>query len=209
MLRDRFKIRSSAVNAPKTEWQGATRENILHGSSTEEQRRQTALGALTLRATDLLGGGGVVAGRQARCGDCRSAPPCPRPKSLVAAPLPILKQPLKPTASFSIPSISMGGGARGGVSPTFREVGRFIYRIGCLRVPLSIILSPRFAGGARKPEALGLWMRLKWPIPSRLEMVSKPTASFFLRATFASLKAEMRPKFHVAGSFICLGCRPD
>ena len=31
----------------------------------------------------------------------------------------------------------MGGGDRGGVAPSFREVRWFIYRIGCLRSPLS------------------------------------------------------------------------
>ncbi|EEF61173.1 hypothetical protein [Pedosphaera parvula] len=43
-----------AVFAQKAVWQGATKENIPGGSSTEEQRSQTAFGAKTLRAAVLL-----------------------------------------------------------------------------------------------------------------------------------------------------------
>ncbi len=70
-----------------------------------EQRHPTGLGGKifrrrplgyggTSRATALLPLGRVVAVVTARCGDCRSAPPCPRPKFLVAAPFPILKRSL-------------------------------------------------------------------------------------------------------------------
>ena len=59
------------------------------------------------------------------------------------------------------PSILIDGEGRGGVGLSFEDVRWFVDRDVCLRVPLSIILSPRFAGGARKPEVLGWWMRLK------------------------------------------------
>ena len=65
----------------------------------------------------------------------------------------------------------MGGGGRGGVTLSFRDVRLVIYRAGCLRFPLSLILSPRSAGGARKPEAQGCCVRLKWRLPSTFEMV--------------------------------------
>ena len=55
----------------------------------------------------------------------------------------------------------MGGDASVGVVPSFREVRWFIYRIGCLLFPLSLTLSPRSAGGAKEPEALGCFMHLK------------------------------------------------
>ncbi|MBM3838753.1 MAG: hypothetical protein FJ398_12470, partial [Verrucomicrobia bacterium] len=48
------KIPRGLVFAPKAGWRGATKENILPGSSTEEQRSQAAFGAKTLRAAGLL-----------------------------------------------------------------------------------------------------------------------------------------------------------
>ncbi|MBM3838601.1 MAG: hypothetical protein FJ398_11680, partial [Verrucomicrobia bacterium] len=48
------KIARGPVFAPKAGWRGATKENILPGSSTEEQRSQAAFGAKTLRAAGLL-----------------------------------------------------------------------------------------------------------------------------------------------------------
>ncbi len=65
----------------------------------------------------------------------------------------------------------MGGGGRGGVTLSFRDVRLVIYRAGCLRFPLSLILSPRSAGGARKPEAQDCRVRLKWRWPSTFKMV--------------------------------------
>src|SRR6185436_3435788 len=63
-----------------------TKENILHGSSTEEQRSQAAFCAKTLRAAGLLPVAGVGSVLTARCGDARTSPPWPRPKSLAAGP---------------------------------------------------------------------------------------------------------------------------
>ncbi len=84
----------------------------------------------------------------------------------------------KPSVFSPSPSILIDGEGRGGVGLSFRDVRWFVDRNVILRVPLSIILSPRFAGGARKPEALGWWMRLKWPFPSRLEMLSNQPLHF-------------------------------
>jgi hypothetical protein len=53
-IRACLKIRNDAVFVARAGWQGATKENTLHGSSTEEQRRQPALAAKTLRAAGLL-----------------------------------------------------------------------------------------------------------------------------------------------------------
>ena len=83
----------------------------------------------------------------------------------------ILKTSANPVFFYPSRSILIDGEGLGGVALSFRDVRWFVDRDVCLQVPLSIILSPRFAGGTRKPEALGCWMRLKWPTPSRLEMV--------------------------------------
>ncbi len=90
-----LKIRKDAVFAPKPVWRGATREHTPHGSGTDEQKRQTGLGAKTLRATVLLPLDFVVALVTARYGDAPTAPPRPKPKSPVAAPFPILRQALR------------------------------------------------------------------------------------------------------------------
>ncbi len=73
---------------------GATKENIPGGSSTEEQRSQTAFSPKTLRAAGLLSVAGVGSFLTARCGDARNSPPWPPPKSLAAAPLVVSKQAL-------------------------------------------------------------------------------------------------------------------
>ena len=96
----------------------------------------------------------------------------------------------KPSVFSPSPSILIDGEGRGGVALSFRDVRGFVDRDVCLRVPLSIILSPRFAGGERKPEVLGWWMRLKWPIPSRFEMVSNQPLHF---SSAPPSPAEMRP----------------
>ncbi|MBM3840437.1 MAG: hypothetical protein FJ398_21230, partial [Verrucomicrobia bacterium] len=54
LLRACPKIPRGPVFAPKAGWRGATKENILPGSSTEEQQSQAAFGAKTLRAAGLL-----------------------------------------------------------------------------------------------------------------------------------------------------------
>src|SRR5712664_1533660 len=74
---------------------GATKENIPGGSSTEEQRSQTAFSPKTLRAAGLLSVAGVGSFLTARCGDARNSPPWPQPKSLAAAPLVVSKQALR------------------------------------------------------------------------------------------------------------------
>jgi hypothetical protein len=94
-LRVCLKIQRGAVFEAKAGWQDATKENILHGSSTEEQRGQPAFVSKTLRAAGLLALGFVVAGVTARNGDAPPAPPRPKPKSLAAAPLSILRQTLR------------------------------------------------------------------------------------------------------------------
>src|SRR2546428_140613 len=74
---------------------GATRGHTRQRSATEEQRSQTAFCPKTLRAADLLPVAGVGSFLTARCGDARNSPPWPRPKSLAAGLLLILKQALR------------------------------------------------------------------------------------------------------------------
>src|SRR3989442_15739744 len=83
-----------AVFGEKAGWRDATKENIPGGSSTEEQRSQTAFSAKTLRAAGLLSVAGVGSFLTARCGDARNSPPWPQPRSLAAAPLAVSKQAL-------------------------------------------------------------------------------------------------------------------
>ena len=115
-LRACLKISRGAVIGQKAGWRGATREtalrvsarlrfgkpicrtweaHTLYGSSTEEQRSQTAFCAKTLRAADLLPWGFVVACVTARCGDAPPAPPRPKPKSPAAASLAIFRPALR------------------------------------------------------------------------------------------------------------------
>jgi len=85
-----------AVFAEKAVWLGATKENIPCGSSTEEQRCQTAFSAKILRAAGLLSVACVGSVVTARFGDAPPSPPWPQPKSLAEAPLVVLKQALSP-----------------------------------------------------------------------------------------------------------------
>ena len=100
-LRACLKMARSAVIEQKAGWQGATKENTLHGSSTQEQRSQTAFCSITLRAAGLLAWGLVVACVTARCGEWPvrlappPAPPRPNPKSPAAAPLAIFRLALR------------------------------------------------------------------------------------------------------------------
>src|SRR6266446_3709591 len=97
-----FKIRRGPVFGQKAGWRGATREHTRQRSVTEEQRSQTAFCPKTLRAAGLLPVAGVGSFLTARCGDARNSPPWPRPKSLAAGPLLILKQALcQPDAASS------------------------------------------------------------------------------------------------------------
>src|SRR6266446_2408833 len=95
LLRACLETTRGAVFGEKAGWRGATKENIPGGSSTEEQRSQTAFSAKTLRAAGLLSVAGVGSLLTARCGDARNSPPWPQPKSLAAAPLVVSKQALK------------------------------------------------------------------------------------------------------------------
>src|SRR5438309_11141078 len=94
-IRACFKIRRRPVFGQKAGWRGATREHTRQRSVSEEQRSQTAFCPKTLRAAGLLPVAGVGSFLTAHCGDARNSPPWPRPKSLAAGPLPILKQALK------------------------------------------------------------------------------------------------------------------
>jgi len=94
-LRACLKTGSGAVFVAKAGSRGATKENTPRGSSTEEQRSETALAAKTLRAACLLALDFVVADVTARCGEVPSAPPRPKPKSPAAAPFPVCKQALR------------------------------------------------------------------------------------------------------------------
>src|SRR5436190_16358332 len=87
-----MKIRKGAAFGPQAGWRDATKEDIPRGSSTEEQRSQPACGSKTLRAAGLLPVGFVGSVLTARCGDARTSPPWPQPKSLAAAPFPIFNQ---------------------------------------------------------------------------------------------------------------------
>src|SRR2546427_5395206 len=91
-----------AVFGEKAGWRGATKENIPGGSSTEEQRSQTAFSPKTLRAAGLLSVAGVGSFLTARCGDVRNSPPWPQPKSLAAAPLVVSKQALRQSRGHSV-----------------------------------------------------------------------------------------------------------
>ena len=93
-LRACFKIRKGPVFGQKAGWRGATREHTRQRSVSEGQRSQTGFCPKTLRAAGLLPVACVGSFLTARCGDARNSPPWPRPKSLAAGPLPILKQAL-------------------------------------------------------------------------------------------------------------------
>src|SRR5215212_141797 len=95
ILRACLKTRKGAVFAPQAGWRGATKENILYGSSTEEQRSQPACGAKTLRAAGLLAVGFIGSVLTARCGDARTSPPRPQQKSLAAALFLVFRQALR------------------------------------------------------------------------------------------------------------------
>src|SRR5216684_7011307 len=71
-------------------------------SVTEEQRSQAAFCPKTLRAAGLLPVARVGSFLTARCGDARNSPPWPRPKSLAAGLLLILKQALSDRNTFFI-----------------------------------------------------------------------------------------------------------
>ena len=96
-LRACLKTTRSAVFGEKAVWQGATKENTPGGSSTEEQRSQTAFSAKTLRAAGLLSLSSVDSVVTARGGDAGAraeapSPPWPKPKSPAAAPFAIFRQ---------------------------------------------------------------------------------------------------------------------
>jgi hypothetical protein len=108
ILRACLKTTGGSVFCEKGVWQGATKENTPGGSSTEEQRRQTAFAQKTLREAGLLPVAGVGSVVTARCGDAptsqsaqyESCPLCglpwPQPKSSASEPLVVFKQALRP-----------------------------------------------------------------------------------------------------------------
>jgi hypothetical protein len=75
-----------AVFEEKAGWRGATKENTPRGSSTEEQRSQTAFASKILRTARLSARSFAVAAVIARSGDTPVTPPRSQPKSLAAAP---------------------------------------------------------------------------------------------------------------------------
>jgi hypothetical protein len=93
-LRACLKTRSRAVVEEKVLWRGAKKENILYGSSTNEQRRQRAFSSTTRRAADLLPLDFVGLLLTARCGDARSKSPRSKPNSLAAALFLVFRQAL-------------------------------------------------------------------------------------------------------------------
>src|SRR6266446_6439229 len=109
-LRACFKIRRGPVFGQKAGWRDATsehtRQRALRAAATE-QRSQTAFCPKTRRAAGLLPVAGVGSFLTARCGDARNSPPWPRPKSLAAGLLLILKQAL--SAGFLITAFPAPG----------------------------------------------------------------------------------------------------
>ena len=120
-MRACLKIPRGAVFAQKAGWRGVTKETAVRdsaplsfgnltrraweahtprGSSTEEQRSQTAFCARTLRAVGLLALAGVSSVVTAGCGDAPPSPPWPKPKSPAAAPLAIFREALSPTGGL-------------------------------------------------------------------------------------------------------------
>ena len=97
-----LKTTRSAVVGQKAGWRGAMKENIPCGSSTEEQQSRAAFCPSTLRAAGLLAVDCVGSVLTAHCGDAPASPPCPRPKSLAAAPRVVFKQALRLRAAFGL-----------------------------------------------------------------------------------------------------------
>ncbi len=62
----------------------------------------------------------------------------------------IVESQIEPTVFYSLSANFIGGEGRGEVVLSFQKVGLFICRTDCLRVPLSLALSPRFAGRERE-----------------------------------------------------------
>src|SRR5260370_40619758 len=92
-LRACFKISRGPVFGQKAGWRGAATTEQLRWHS-RAGRSQAAFCPKTLRAAGLLPVAGVGSFLTARCGDARDSPPWPRPKSLAAGLLLILKQAL-------------------------------------------------------------------------------------------------------------------
>ena len=79
-----FKMPGDAVFEEKAGWRGATKENTLHGSSTEEQKSRAAFSSKILRTAGLLAGSFVVVAVIARYGDTPATPADDRHHSLPA-----------------------------------------------------------------------------------------------------------------------------
>jgi hypothetical protein len=111
-----LKTTRGAVFGEKAGWRGATKENIPGGSSTEEQRSQTAFSAKTLRAAGLLSVAGVGSVVTARCGDAAPSPPWPQTKSLAAAPLVVFKQALREASGARLRLFAFAPGENASIS---------------------------------------------------------------------------------------------
>src|SRR5436190_21940329 len=140
-LRACLKIRKGAVFAPEAGWRGATKENIPRGSSTEEQRSQPACGEKPLRAAGLLAVAGVGSVLTARCGDARTSPPWPQPKSLAAAPFPIFRQ------ALTIPAVACAA-AEGNVGLLGPRLGRAAPFKSAIHHRVHLVEPPACAGRA-------------------------------------------------------------
>ncbi|MBM3838748.1 MAG: hypothetical protein FJ398_12445 [Verrucomicrobia bacterium] len=91
------KIPRGPVFAPKAGWRGATKENILPGSSTEEQRSQKAKSPQPSGAGRRLAGCGVARRSQPQNGDAPSSRLASGQAALPPKPEVIFAQTLKAT----------------------------------------------------------------------------------------------------------------
>ena len=92
-------------------WQGATKENIPGGSSTEEATQPAGLYRENPEgASGLLPSAVVGSAFTARSEDAQASPPWHTPKSLSAGSLPVLNQAL---ASITFPALSPPASGRG------------------------------------------------------------------------------------------------
>src|SRR5216683_2843114 len=182
-LRACLETTRGAVFGEKAGWRGATKENIPGGSSTEEQRSQTAFSPKTLRAPGLLSLAGVGSVVTARCGDASTSPPWPQPKSLAAAPLVVSKQALS-AGGHQIShregfdnSLSLNEVAE--PSPINRLAGTPKHKAGTARLPPNGDLAFDYLAPCAEPPQLP-----QGSAPKRLSADSRPqlfpTSAFFI-----------------------------
>ena len=84
----------------------------------------------------------------------------------------------KPSVFSPSPSILIDGEGWGGVALSFRKMRLLIYRAACLRIPLSLVLSPRSAGGGEETSGVkyvhGTEKGGNHPLVKWIKMVSIP-----------------------------------